>query len=377
MAQKTGSGKIFIVEELSVLRGTPPPGGYQRFEWTAANRSIPRAPWPFGVKQRTVRTDYPGADDPTEQILGPNYTDFTLEGVWDDRYNPKAGPLELGPTAEEARTARHGFALEEWQRFELMVRRGNPVRITFQEVQIQGIITSADFEFFTRNRIGYRFTLSPHHRQPGGFFALKKSPRTALNAKQMLTEISEEVDTLLTYHELAPQLALVDTLYDDVNTYVEQLATGLVSIEDAIDQRNLSTISETNVALLRIGSLFYEMATLAVNLIDVLKAYDSSEALDFENGERTLNFDVWSRGLMYQARRIVVVSYRAASDLQQRAYPQAMRLYRPQAGESLYAISNRFYQSPHNWRLIAERNGLDDFALTGEELLIIPEATQR
>jgi nucleoid-associated protein YgaU len=51
-------------------------------------------------------------------------------------------------------------------------------------------------------------------------------------------------------------------------------------------------------------------------------------------------------------------------------------LYRPRAGESLYAISNQFYGTPHQWRQIAEVNGLYGMTLTGEELLTIPAAAR-
>ena len=66
-------------------------------------------------------------------------------------------------------------------------------------------------------------------------------------------------------------------------------------------------------------------------------------------------------------------SLAGAADMDERQSPHAERLYRPLAGESLYAISRKFYATPHAWHLIAQRNNLTVFEMTGEELLIIPE----
>jgi hypothetical protein len=123
--------------------------------------------------------------------------------------------------------------------------------------------------------------------------------------------------------------------------------------------------------------MFYTMGTTGQELLDLLYATDADEALNYENGEGVLLYNLWARGLMYQARRMVVVGRRAAGELQQRAEPNALALYRPEAGEHLYAISNRFYRTKESWRAIAKRNGLTTYTLTGEELLVIPEVTER
>lgn len=86
------------------------------FEWTPENRALPLGAWELPVVQRSVRHEYPGATEPSEQVLGPAYEPMTLSGVWDDRY--------MGA----------GAALEEWRDFEAMVKRGNRVRLSFGPV---------------------------------------------------------------------------------------------------------------------------------------------------------------------------------------------------------------------------------------------------
>ena len=381
-----GRPNQFVIEELNPLGGKTPPGGFARFEWDHKRRNIPRQPWSFGIHQRSVRTDYPGADDPTEQVLGPQFTPFTLEGRWDDRYNPlepipsvnaPADRREGRPSIPDIVRRVRGYAKAEREKFEAMVRRGNPVRITFEDITVQGIITDCQFDYRRSWDIGYSFTVSPHHRQPGGFFALKRSPRSVLNAKQLRNEVNAEVEDAAMTHERAPQSRLAGTLYQVVDTLVTEWSSQIGVIDEAIEQRNLSLETEANTALLRLGAAFLSLSSTGAQLIHVLRSEDSAEALDFERPTGVLDYDVWARALMSTARRIVVTSQRAASEIQQRAEPNAIALYRPQEGEHLYAISNRFYKTPHNWRTVFERNGLSSTTLTGEELLVIPEVTGR
>lgn len=384
-------GAEFIIRELGIPGGKPPSNssindGYELFRWTAANRNIPKQPWSFGVTQRTARTDYPGADAPTEQVLGPNFEPFTLAGTWDDRYNMSPTRRRRvvidqrfgeGISGAQLYEEVGGYAVAEWRRFEAMVRRGNPVRVLFENVLIEGIITNADFDYMHKSRIGYSFTLSPHHRQPGGFFRSRRSPRTALNARQLSQELATEVEEVEALNELAPQTALIGTIYADATEYVDALVEAVASIDTAIDQRNLTPEQEPNAALRRLSAQFYSATTVAFNLIELLRGYDTSESLNYEAAASVLVYEYWARGLMFYARRVVVVGRRAASDILQRAAPNALSLYTPKSGESLYAISNRFYRTPHQWRRIAERNGLVSLTLSGAELLVIPEVTIR
>lgn len=373
------AGATFMITELNTLGGAPPPGGYQKFEWDEAHRSIPEKPWSAGVHQRTKRTDYPGADDPTEQVLGPNFTPFTLRGSWDDRYNSYGVSDEIIRTGTpgEIRELSGGYAVQERDRFKEMVRRGNLARISFEQETFVGIITDFDWDYFHRALIGYSFTVSPHHQQPGGYFALKRSPRSVLNVQQLRSEVGAELDEALTVHARAPEHSLVGTIFLDAEAIVGDWTAALTEIDTAIEQRQLTPELEPTASLLRLAQQFYTMGTIGVDVLDLLHATDADEALNYESGGRTILYDYWARGLMYHARRMVVVGRRAAAELQQRAEPNALGLYTPQAGEHLYKISTSFYGTADHWRAIAKRNGLDSYTLTGEELLIIPEVNER
>ena len=370
-------GATFTIEELNLLGGATPPGGYQKFEWDEAHRNLPLKPWSAGVHQRTKRTDYPGADDPTEQILGPNFKPFTLRGAFDNRYNaPTFTDRTLGEIAIALRTMV-GYAVFERNRLKEVVRRGNLVRISFEQEIFVGIITDLDWDYHHKGLIGYSFTVSPHHQQPGGFFALKRSPRSVLNVQQLRSEIATELEAALAIHEQAPKYALIGTIFLDAEAILDQWTTQLAAIDTAIEQRQLTPELEPTASLLRLASQFYTMGTIGVQILDLLSATDADEALSYQSGENTIRYNFWARGLMYQARTMVVVGRRAAAELQQRAEPNSIALYTPQYNEHLYKISTRFYGTADHWRAIAKRNGLDSYTLTGDELLIIPEVNER
>src|ERR1700760_3127605 len=138
------------------------PGQY--FVWTASGRppnsavtmpnvitgqggakAIPVQPFPLGGKQRTVRTNYPGAQQPSEQVLGPDLKPSKFSGKLDDRYNFL------------------GYAVQEMRRLEAMFKRGNPVRIQYMSIVREGLIVDWDFGYLREWQITYAFEMSVHN----------------------------------------------------------------------------------------------------------------------------------------------------------------------------------------------------------------------
>ena len=148
----------FIIQELQFQAGAgflPSPDGEQ-FIWSADRvppdpdkggaRAVPRQTWTIGGRLRTVRTDYPGSKTPSEQVLGAHQKDQTFEGRFQDKYNFP------------------GYADQEMKRFERMARRGNLLRIQFQNQAFLVLIKDWDFPYRFKEEIHYRFTVSVHDR---------------------------------------------------------------------------------------------------------------------------------------------------------------------------------------------------------------------
>jgi hypothetical protein len=346
----------FVLETI----GRPPDFQTNRkFEFTAAKRNMPVRPWSFGTEVKTNRIDYPGSiNSPTEQVLSVRLSDFTLSGAFKDKWNYK------------------GYAVEAWRGLEMVAGYGQLVRTSYRSVYCDGIITNVNFEYFHEGHIGYSITLSPHYREPGK--RSLASPRTVLNASQLLSEIAEIRNELGLIHEKAPRFFVAGTLWDDANTLIEEWNATISTLENIINQRVLLPGTEPGLALQRIAALFRLVRSNAEAMADLLDAKRSDTDLTYAGALQILRFEVWSKGLLSQAKVLAVAAERASREMLARAKPGIMVVYRPKAGEHLMKISNKFYETPYNWKRIAARNNLGSaLVLTGEELLIIPEAVAR
>jgi hypothetical protein len=226
-----GQAKVFSVVELRKVGGASGRTSLQptgvSFAWSADDHAIPRGPWVFGVKQRTVREDYPGSENPSEQILGWNYEPFTLTGVWDDRYGGE------------------NFALNTWLGFEALTKRGNPVRLSFERVTITGVITSVQFSYKRADLIEYQFTVSPHFRTPDETVLdlspdrkdrLMTDPRETVQlARRGLADV-QAAQALATAENLSQvQGALSTTAYQDAQLAIEQANAWITSAENVVE----------------------------------------------------------------------------------------------------------------------------------------------
>lgn len=352
---------VFTIEERPDLGGFQPRSGSPiRFEWDAATRSAPRQPWDFGGQQRTNRVEYPGTDRPTEQIMGPNFTPFTLTGKWVDKFNTP------------------GFAVETWEAFEQMCRRGNVVIVGFKQadkaIEFEGIITSWTFSYEHDAKIGYSFTVSPHQRRGASdeILAAPDTLKTIDQYKEDLEQAQALVEALNNPQQPAAR-GLTDDTYADMVQGVTASSSELAVFSNAIEQRVLDQELAEGVDLRRaLGSVDSLIERCAENRARTA-ALRSDVSLTVKTVENVLNFEVWSRGTSSTSRQMIFDSQQVRKELDRRATPDALAFYRPHKNESLYGISTRFYGTPHNARLIAERNGIKEMVLTGTELLVIPE----
>lgn len=331
-----------------------------KFTWTNGGRSAPRGTWKFGVEQRTVRDDYPGSTEPVEQVLGPNFKEFTCEGIWDDRYNEP------------------GFALSQYRAFEALVQRGSMARIEFETITINGIIKGCDFDYKRADFIGYTFTVSPHFRQPGALARTGPSRKRTVDALRPPTEFRDNAAVAVDGMEAGlPNAAAFNALvagdlHQTVKGRVGTLRTDADTITTAIDQRINPKIDEFT-ALKRVAAGFVAMKGNAFSLITDLAAAKSSLDMAYGDAVSVLDYDTWTRNLKALARTLALTGHNGNAELSRRVQPKAIAIYYPSKGESLYGISQRFYGTPSRWRLIADRNGLTTLTLQGDEALIIPE----
>lgn len=353
---------IFVIQEFRQLGGvtSEAPDG-ERFEWTAdgdpanvngGSHAIPKRPWSLPGKLRTVRTDYPGAKKASAQVLGPMRGSSTLEGRWDDRYN------------------FDGYAVAEKRRFEEMCERGNPVRIQYDAEVFECLIVDWTCEYHRTDYIRYSFTVDNYGRPEDGSLT-DRSPTTVPSAPQAFDDANVLAQIMLAEHARAPASAIKGASKFNVDTALKSLTVNMNKLADVLDTRSgaLKPIGEFK----RVATMFRAVGGDAANVIAKLTTARADTELGVKNAMAVLDFEAWSRGMRSESRALIGRSRKAAGDMEERGAPKAVGFYRPRAGESLYAISRRFYGTPHSWRLIADRNGLSSLRLDGTERLIIPE----
>lgn len=357
----------FVITELNNAGDPSLADTGERFEWTADRdpvvpfngtkgggaRACPMKPWPFGGEQRTVRTDYPGARSPSEQVLGPRRKPFTLSGKWDDRYNGA------------------GYAMAEMDRFEKMAQRGQLCRFQYGPLALEGLIVDWDLDVDRVDFVRYSFQVSVHHKPDEK--NLDRAPATSSDPLSLLDEFDTSVQALLDADNLAPRSMVGGTLADDVTAQLVEITTARERLATTIDNRDREAPEQPIDAFTRIATQFRSGRGAAYDLLLTLGGVRADLDMGAQTAMAVLNFEDWIRSMRYAARIAMGKGFAGDRAATEHAQPNAVRLYRPREGEHLYAIARKFYGTAHAWQLIYDRNDLQTFEMEGTETLIIPE----
>jgi hypothetical protein len=358
---------IFTITELRNASDPAQADEGERFEWTADARPVtpfdgvrgggaracPIKPWAQPNEQRQVRTDYPGAKTPSRQILGPRCGAQTFRGRWDDRYNGA------------------GYALAEWRRFIAMCERGNLVRVQYGPILFDGLITAWTPSVLRLWHIEYEFTFDPDGRPEDADTI--RLPVTPQKPAALLDRFDVAVQALLDADAVAPRNAIAGTLADGVTSDLVAMTVARESLFSTIDARDIRPPENPIDGFTRIATQFRSGRGAAYDLILRLGAVRADTDMSVMTAIGVLDFEDWIRSLRYASRIAMGSALSGDRAATERAEPDAVRLYRPQANEHLYAISRKFYGTPHAWRMIYDRNSLSGFTMTGAEILVIPE----
>lgn len=361
-ANNKGAARVFEITELLRVGESLSPTG-EKFVFSTDNFAMPRGPWVYGIKLRTVRRDLPGSEEPVEQVLGWNYTPFTIQGVWDDRHGG----------ADYAMTTRRAF--------EALVKRGRPIRLMTEELAIMGMITDLQITRIRKDLIGYAFTFSPHARyeketvrqDASPSLKVTSDPRTSVKkARSGLEAVQAEQARARDANGSAVQQKLKTGVFAEIDDHLSDLAELIGQAENTVEKEILKAEDAAN-ALNRGAQIMASVKTVVFSLLNRTRSIAATVDFASETIVDTMNFESWQRGVSASARMLAVTCGLAENDFKLRAQPKPKRLHRTRPGETLYAISTRYYGTPHQWRKILKHNRLSSIILEGGELLEIPE----
>lgn len=357
-----GAERMLVLTELKRVGTSLQPTG-TIFKFARENFSAPRGPQAFGVELRTARQDLPGSEEPVEQVLGWNYTDFTVKGVWDDRH------------------AGSGYAEQTRKDFEAMVKRGNPVRYQFEQISITGLIKKLDTLYVRKDYQTYSFIVSPHFRYEGETVRVDaNSARKIVNdPKSAAKKCRDALDAMKASQALASaaslarvQQLLKSDIFSSINADLDTLENYISSTEKLVDTEMLGPVENATKALNRGVQVMASVKTAVATLLNKQRSLTASASMSIASLVQNLKFEGWHRELASNGRELVVVAEQVRKDFSYRSQPKAKQLHRVKQGESLYTISTRYYGTPFHWRDILLANHLHSIVLQGGELLEIP-----
>jgi hypothetical protein len=349
----------FKITELAKTGATSYVDSGVQFVWDRDTQSSPANSWEYAVQLRTVKEHYPGVSgNPSEQVLGWHYEDFDLEGKWDDRY------------------AGAGFAEDTRIAMEALIKRANLVRMEFEGINVIGLLTKLTFTYRTKYLQKYVLHFSPHRREGDDQVAF--APPAVANPDTYQVQAQAIYQLMQDTHSEAPSQYVGGTSFTDVGAALATVGATVATISDIVSARVLTVQVPTGgsqpvSSLARLAQAFTTLRSQSAAILP-LTVLPADTSLMVVQAVPMLALESWARGMAYASRAMMYLAWQAQRDLATRVDPTALAIYRPKRGESLYAISNRFYQTPNRWRDIYERNRLRTFTLSGLETLVIPQA---
>lgn len=340
-----------IVELERTQQGTYVEGS-KRFDWTVDNHAMPHGQWEYPVELKKTR-DENAAGEPDIQVLAVVYGDWSVEGEWSDRWGGE------------------GFAERMRSEMEALALRATRCRFTLGTIVSDGLVEKLTVKYRLPWKIGYRLDVTPFGK-PEKRQEKQERSKTLSSPAQMYNKITSLVATIKTVANAAPAAVTKLTTRLQVVSIAADLEAKVTTIGDVLAGRVLVTEQKSQNNLERTAGAFRALATKAAELPAMFRATSAGSLNASADPLSEAITSGWLRELGANARQVQTTALEAAKALTLRAKGSTRALYRPRAGESLMAISTQFYGTPHQWRMLAEVNGLYSMTLTGDEFLTIP-----
>jgi hypothetical protein len=326
------------------------------FRWPSSSHAAPHDAIEIPLQVKTVRSENPGSDEVTEQVLAATWQPFDVQGEWNDQYGGA------------------GFAMGTYRDFGRLVARASLVRIEIEQLSVVGLITNFTPRYERETVVGYKFTFSPHqHETVGNQRTI--GPATQVATRPLSAHLTDAKNAVAALDD-STQAAVVmprATALDTIKSGLDK-----VLVLQSIIARLERTLSEGlgADAVRKLTAIAAQFRALLQGALDLAKHYEGSRGADDDSTGHpvaALRLSEHARTAQAQARVLASKSLAAERDALARARTKPRAIHRPFAGESLYRISQRYYGTPDEWRTIYNANHLRTLVLAGTEELIIPD----
>jgi len=323
-------------------------------------RALPYRGMPTGTKQRVQTTWYQGNPKATQQILGTEFEDTTINGVWkakflrvqDSRLDVTAfglGDATISGNLAEELSAGPNAAAILVTTFERLLARGNELRFEWGPVVRFGILSgfepkwqreedvewSMDFDWNGRDQFVVGSGLLAH---PGRQLQ-QAVVDTDSSAVKIPTRIVEAPARSATFSQLG---------------VIRDAAIGILSYTRLAASYATLPASVVQGALGQAVQIRDDVTILTGQMMDVPYTYLCLS----DSVENVLSVESWRRDVGIQAETLAAKAQQEADQLESFTQNGDFTTVIVKQGQSLRHVALKYYGDPDAWTVIAEANHL-------------------
>lgn len=361
--------EAFIVQE--VVNGSLKDANENGFGFYFSGSFMPQTPFEFGGTQKISKDYYPGSEEATVQVHGPQENDLVIKGRFRNKH------LNKPNTPKEFKIANPKAVCEAYQKRVDEVRtRGNLLKLQMGEWVRWAILEEGKFTMNRLTDIEYEIKFSiVGKKQPTGCHTTEQKaddPRASNN--DLVAAAAAAMSNVHNYPSTMPRTlaeflnakisdvagvvslvtGFVDGIIDDANAIVGSAnrAIGMIKYARAYCSKSIRTIGSIANTATNLGSAFHTEAEKTSALIRNAK---------FLNDTKTEIFSM----------SIFLAALQRKFELLSQSLPRARHLV--VSNDTLQSISLKYYGTSDNWKKVYDHNSLTSTVLTRGTVLEIPK----
>lgn len=335
----------FAIEELT---------GSQRLV-ALTGRALPYQGVAFGSRQRTKRTVYGGNPVATIQVLGAEYDNTTIRGMWKDRFLP--GQIAVAG-AEQIETAEQAVAL-----FEDLARVGNTLRVQWGNVVRVGILVAFVPTWTRTQDVAWEAEFEWSSEDDTAPRAVEQTILTDDEIRTTSTDVDDAV--IEDPPNVLPEYrADVKERTDATRVSVGDVFGRLAQVRRAVQV----PINQVQAIAASAETIRREVESTLGVLVD--QPYTQAQVID--DVIEVLACERWRRTLARADRAMRAAVLRRSRSLARTAVPGAIAIVVMPGESTLRDLSRTYYGTADSWQLIADANGFSSSRVAPGTVVVVP-----
>lgn len=350
-------------------------------------RALPYRPIRFSGSMRAEFTWYPGNPNATIQMLGPQESPSTVNGMWKDRFiksmtdgMPGLGIPPLPVLGQTGKAYHNGSLVIDV--FDLVRltdgfrRRGQLLEVFWDEHLRRGIMTKFDHTWLRREDVEWEMEFSWSNLgdpiTPVGF-------GIDLSILDLINEIVAAINDLI--DSIQELFNLIDSIKNAINSAIDAIQDAVNAITDLAKQAAALAMAPLEIAKGAM-SCYETIKDQAQSIIDTVtslpaRAIRTAKDIAGVTEQEALQSEAWVRSVKQSSRKLRSLAAQRQQEL------SAQTINQPQAGsittfqgQNLRDVSTKFFGTPDEWKRIGQHNNVQGSILPAGKTIIIPKLTR-